>query len=213
MRTGTLSNRSRWGMAVGLLAIVAQGCATANHTETGALVGTSLGALAGGIIGHQTGHTGTGAVLGAGAGMLTGAALGSAEDAREERDAAIRQAQYAEYQRNAQPPLTNADLIYMTQNGLGDQVIINAVRSRGGEFQLDPASLVQLKQSGVSDTVLAAIQTAGRSQPIVPTTHVVTAPSPRVVVVHPAPPPPTTSIHFGVGTGGPRYRYGHHHHW
>ncbi len=188
------------------------GCAGMNHAERGTLIGGGLGAVTGAIIGHQSGHGELGAVLGAGAGAIAGNLVGDAEDAREQRDAALNQLAYEQAMRSSQPPLTNADLIYMSQNGLSDDVIINAVRARGGQFNLDPSSLVALKQSGVSDRVIANIQTVGTSVPRRgPVMHVVHEPPP-VVVVHPGcyhPPPPAVraSIHFGSH----HHRHRHHH--
>jgi hypothetical protein len=192
--------------AFALLLAPLAGCAGMNHASEGALVGTTIGALAGGIIGHQSGNTGAGAVLGAGAGMIGGALVGDAEDAREERDWAIRQASYERV--NYEPPLTNADLIYMAQNGLGDDVIINSIKSRGGRFDVDPTALVQLKQSGVSDVVISEVQRAGG--------RVVAAPGPgpgatRVVYVEPYyPPPPRWSFHYGPSCYGPHWHHGCH---
>jgi hypothetical protein len=210
------STSSRWDGALliaSLLATAVSGCAGASHTETGALVGTSLGALAGAVIGNQSGNAETGAILGAGAGLMTGAAIGSAEDAREERDWAIRQAEYAQAQRSAAPPLTNADLIYMTQNGLGDQVIINSVKSRGGQFHLDPASLVQLKQNGVSDAVIVSIQSMSQSPAMPMTTTRVAAPTTsRVVIVQPV--APVVGVGFGFGSScGPHSHWHARSHW
>lgn len=186
----------------------ASGCAGMNHADRGALVGTTIGALSGGIIGHQSGNAGTGAVLGAGAGMLAGSIIGDAEDAREERDWAMSQVEQAGYQTSGEPPLTNADLIYMAQNGLGDEVIINAVHARGGRFDLDTNALVQLKHSGVSDQVISEIQkTGGRS-----TVKVVRPGATRVVYVDPYyPPPPRVSYSFGWGSPG--FHHHHCHHW
>lgn len=189
-----------------LIGLSCAGCAGMNHAQQGALVGTSLGALAGGVIGHQSGNAGAGAVLGGAAGMLAGTLVGDAEDAREERDWAIRQ---ASYERSLAPPLTNADLIYMAQNGLSEEVILEAVRSRGGRFDIAPTALVQLKQSGVSDAVIAEVQRHGGR---------ILAPAPpgaaRVIYVDPYyPPPPRVHYSFGVGSScyGPSWH--HCHHW
>ncbi|MEZ6068459.1 MAG: hypothetical protein R3B90_22715 [Planctomycetaceae bacterium] len=185
------------------------GCAGMSHTDRGALVGSALGGLGGAIIGHQSGNTGAGMVLGAGAGMIAGAVAGSAEDAREERDWALDELERTQYQQAYGPnSLTNADLIYMSQNGLADDVIINAVRSRGGRFDLDPTALVQLKQSGVSDRVLAAIQSHSRiaSPPVQQVRYVERRP--RVVVVEPQP-----TVHFSFGSDPHCHRsHWHHHH-
>lgn len=208
--------RKSWALTVLALATALPGCAGMRHADRGALMGTTVGALAGGIIGHQSGNTGAGAVLGAGAGMITGALIGDAEDAREERDAAMAHVRQVEYERRiAEPPLTNNDLIFMCQNGLSDEVIVNAVKTRGGEFDLDPAALVTLKHNGVRDSLIARIQTMGgsRIRPTRPAASYVSAPPPRVVIVEPmySRPPPVATFHFGTG---PHYGHWHHcHHW
>jgi hypothetical protein len=183
------------------------GCAGLTHAERGALVGTTVGALGGAVLGHQAGNTGLGTVLGAGTGMIAGTLIGDAEDARGERDAALARARAAEL-RAVQPPLTNADLIFMAQNGLGDEVILNAVRGRGGRFQLDPAALVELKRHGVSDRVLAQIQQTGSVVPVPAAAPVSWREPGPVVLVEPVflPPPPPTPVgcHFSFSSGGTR---------
>lgn len=203
MITSRSGEARRWAITLVPVICTWCGCAGMNHAERGAAVGTTLGALAGGVIGHQSGNTAAGAILGGGAGMLAGAIVGDAEDAREERDAAIARAQYAEYQAATySPPLTNMDLVYMAQNGLSDEVILNAVKSRGGRFELEPAALVELKRNGVSDGVISYIQRQGGRPPaarIVPASR-------SVVVVE-----PVTTVGFTFGAPPCHYHYRHHH--
>lgn len=195
----------RMALLLGLFAPLV-GCAGMNHAQEGALLGTTIGALAGGVIGHQSGNAGAGAVLGGAAGMIGGSLVGDAEDAREERDWAIRQ---AAYERSAEPPLSNADLIYMAQNGLSDDVILEAVRSRGGRFDVEPTALVQLKQSGVSDAVIAEVQRQG-GRVIAP---VVATGRPRVVYVEPYYYRPAP-VHWSIGVGPAYHGHWHScHHW
>ncbi|QDU36905.1 hypothetical protein Mal4_12060 [Maioricimonas rarisocia] len=187
-----------------LLIPVAAGCHGMNHTQAGAAFGSGVGALTGAVIGSQSGHAAGGAVIGAATGAMAGGLIGNAEDAREERDAAIAQAQFAQYQAQ-NPPLTNADLIFMAQSGLGEQVIVNSIQTRGGQFDLSPQGLVQLKNSGVSDGVIVAIQQSAasgsapaaaapvpaiaRTEVVVveprPSFGVIVAPRPRPIVVGP----------------------------
>lgn len=189
------------------------GCAT--HAGTGALVGSGFGAVTGSMIGHATGSPLAGTVIGATAGALAGGAIGDAEDAREERDAAIVHAQHLEWQnQRLQNELHNVDLIRMTQSGLGDDVIIGAVRSRGGSFDLSPDGLIALKSNGVSDAVIVEVQRGSAvSGPIVPVSVVDPAPvvlEPVVVV----PPRPRPRIDISIGGRPHRHRPPfHHHHW
>lgn len=188
---------------LGLLA-TGIGCQHMNYAERGTLFGAGTGGLLGGIIGHQSGHTGAGAVIGSLAGGLAGAAIGDAQDARDERDAALA----AYYSRQAQQPrapaLTNADLMKMSQSGLSDEVIINSVKNQGGQFDLGADSLIALKQAGVSDRVIVAIQQSGAPpKTVVPASATVIEAPPRVVVV-----PPVARVGVVVG---PRPYY--HRHW
>lgn len=198
------------------LMVASTGCAARNNTETGAMVGTGVGGVLGALIGGESGHAAGGAVVGALAGATVGGLAGNAEDAREERDAAVAQAQYNQHLA-AQQAVTNLDLMTMAQAGLSDQVIVNAVQTRGGQFDLSPAAIIELKNRGVSDSVILTIQNQNNVRPVAtsysyPTTTVVqpvyVAPRPTVgfgVVVAPRP-------YYGYrGYYGRPYR--HHHHW
>lgn len=213
-----MSNRGIWSnwticVACGLLSILS-GCRTANHAEAGGLVGAGFGGVVGSMIGARSGQAGTGALLGAMTGAVVGGLAGDAEDAREERDAAVAQAQYERHVA-AQNSVSNLDLITMAQAGLSDQVIVNAVQTRGGRFDLSPSAIIDLKNRGVSDHVILSIQQynsrAHVATTVYPTTTIV-APS-RVVYVEPR---PTIGVGFMVGPrphyhGHGRYygRYGH----
>lgn len=130
-----------------------------NNTQTGAALGTGAGALAGTIIGHQVGNKGAGALIGGLAGGLTGAAIGNAKDAREERDAAqTRAATLQANQYAAQRALYNSDIVTMSQNGLSDDIIINAIRTRGGRFRTNSEAMIAMKNGGVSDRVMMEVQ-------------------------------------------------------
>src|SRR5208283_85529 len=56
---------------------VISGCNPYNNAGEGAATGGALGALAGGIIGHQSHDTGAGMLIGGAVGAVTGAAVGS----------------------------------------------------------------------------------------------------------------------------------------
>ena len=176
-----------------LCAAVAAGCQEMNNTTAGALLGTGAGAAAGAIIGHQSGHRDKGALIGAATGALAGGLIGNAKDAREERDAAIAQAQAAEDAREADlRAMTDYDLIKMSQSGISDAVIISAVENRGGRFDLSPDGIINLKANGVSDRVVLAIQRQGTPDattrvPAATSSHtsITVTRSPQYVVVTP----------------------------
>jgi len=148
--------------------------------QRNAAVGTALGGAAGAIIGHQSDHAAEGALIGAATGGLTGGLIGDAQDARAERDAAIAQVSHTQQV----PGLVNLDLINMAQSGLSDEVIINAIQQRGGQFDLSPAGLIALKSHGVSDAVIAAVQ---RSSSPTASGAVLVRPVHGVVVAAPRP--------------------------
>lgn len=175
-----------------------------SHAERGALLGAGLGSLAGGAIGHRSGHTGAGAVLGGLAGGVTGAVVGDAADAREERDAALAYAHNQQMQALARGALTNGDVVRMANSGVGDSVIANSIRERGGRFDTSPSAIIQLKQNGVSDAVIEAMQ-SHTAPPVYPPPAYVPPPAPVYVT-----PPPAVHGHIIVGPGR---RWHRHRHW
>lgn len=168
------------------------GCSSFGNTEAGALVGTGLGATTGAIIGSESGHAGGGALIGAAAGAVAGGLAGNAVDAREERDAAVAQAQYHQAQAQAaQQAMTSSDVIDMVHAQVSDDVIISTLRSRGCRFSNDPQSIIQLKGQGVSDRVIQAMQSspsgayAGSTPPVI---YAGPRAAPPAVIVTPPPP-------------------------
>jgi len=103
------------------------GCANPYNNEgEGAVTGGALGALAGGIIGHQSHNTGAGVLIGGTVGALTGAAVGS------------------QIQKPDVPPPPPAEVV-VTQPSTtysGDTVTVNVANSSGGY------TAVVLKRSG-----------------------------------------------------------------
>src|SRR3984885_387333 len=119
------------------------GCQTTvnNNAVGGAVVGTGLGALTGAIVGSAFGRrdAAAGALIGAAAGGLGGALIGHAQDEKNDQNAKAAQAAYQQAQAQAeQSALTNADIVYMVRSGLGSEVIVNSIRSRGGRFDTSP---------------------------------------------------------------------------
>ncbi|MGA2982943.1 MAG: hypothetical protein ABSG32_03970 [Terriglobia bacterium] len=57
-----------------------------------------------------------------------------------------------------QEALTNADVVKMVQAHLGADVIVEQIRSNSGNYSLTTDSLIRLKQQGVPDKVIAAMQ-------------------------------------------------------
>jgi len=179
---------SRLGV-LSLALAAGSGCANMNHAQTGTLMGTAVGSIAGAAIGSDSGNAGFGALVGGVTGAMAGNIIGDAEDAREERDMAIAQRNgviaQASYQAQ-QPALNNFDLIRLAQSGVSDDVIVNMIQTRGGQFELGTDAIITLKSNGVSDRVLLAAQTAARV-PTPPAPGVVIVKEQPAVIVEPAP--------------------------
>ncbi len=141
------------------------GCQGMNNTQRGAGIGSALGAAAGAIIGHQSGHGLEGAAIGGLLGGGTGALVGNGQDLAEERDAAYMHAAHSEMMRERdRRALENNDVINMARNNVSDELIINTIRNRGGDFTTSPDQIIYLKQSGVSESVINAMMHYGRTR-------------------------------------------------
>jgi hypothetical protein len=106
------------------------GCNPYNNEGEGAATGGALGALAGGIIGHQSHDTGAGMLIGGAVGAVTGAAVGSTiqKPAYEQPAPVIVEQQPAQ--------------VVPTTTYSGDSVTVNVPNSNGGY------TAVVLKRSG-----------------------------------------------------------------
>lgn len=177
-----------------------------NDKAEGTFKGGAFGAFAGALLGSR-GNRGEAALIGAGIGALTGRVLGAQQDAADRQRAATGFNLAAQANTRAQQlAVTNADLIQLTSAGLSEDVIIGAIRNRGGRFDLSPQGLIALKQAGVSDRVVAAAQSLTNADGVQPTT-VFGPGAGRTVLVR-----PTSAVRVGVGYGyggfGPRISYG-----
>lgn len=158
-----------------------------NDTVEGTVVGGAFGALTGAIVGGKK-DRGEGALIGAGVGALTGNLLGRSKDRADEHRAAMGAAAVAQANRQASArAVTDYDLLRLTQAGVGDDLIINTMRSRGTRLDLSPDGLIALRDGGVSDRVLIAAQQLGRSNPPPPPPTIVTDPPPSTIIVAPRP--------------------------
>ncbi|RIK84532.1 MAG: hypothetical protein DCC67_04850 [Planctomycetota bacterium] len=188
-----------------------------NDTLGGTVVGGGLGAITGALIGGKK-QRGEGALIGAGVGALAGGLVGNAQDRADQRQAMVGGSVAA--QANAQvaaQAVSNYDLVEMTRAGLSEDLIISTIRARGGRFDLSPNGLIALKQNGVSDRVVMAAQSMGRSGYVAAPPAVI-SPAPAAVVVSPPPPVmvvrPAPVVHFYSGYGWHGHHHHHHHgHW
>jgi uncharacterized protein YcfJ len=148
-------------VALVALTVAACGCANQqNHAVEGAAVGGVVGAGAGAIIGHQSGHTGGGALIGGALGALTGALVGTNMPKSQQGQAQ----ETAPQGQMAQPAQVNAqqvsldEIVAMTGQGVNDDVIIDKIHVTNSKFSLTPAQVDVLKQKGVSQKVINAMQ-------------------------------------------------------
>jgi hypothetical protein len=203
-------------IAAALGGCLSTGCSTMSNTATGAGIGGALGTGAGLALGAATGNPRTGALAGGLIGAGIGGAAGAAEDAHEREQAQILQAEANAHQAAAAAQMQFGDVIQManSQPPVGDEVIINQLRSTGSTFQLTTSDITYLKQNNVSDRVINEMISARPRVGIVgPRTNTVVIREPvppRVVVYerpwgcwHPRPiychPPPVFGVGFHVG--------------
>jgi hypothetical protein len=157
-----------------------------NDTAGGAVVGGALGAITGAAVSGRSNRP-ENALIGAGIGALTGGLLGNAKDRSDEAQAAQGRAVAGQLnQQAAAAAVTNYDLVEMTRAGLGEDLIISTMRTRGVRLDLSPQQLIVLKQQGVSDRVVLAAQDIAGGRGYV-------APAP-VAVVREIPPPPAVIV-------------------
>ena len=93
-------------------------------------------------------------------GGLIGAAAGGVLGNQADRADDVRQYQYQQQQVQArQSAISLAQVIEMSQSGLSPTVIVNQINSQGVWSRPTANDLIYLKQNGVSDQVIGALQT------------------------------------------------------
>lgn len=198
-----MKRRSLW--AAGLAALtfcIAGGCRSPYYADRGALFGGAAGAGLGAVVGSAVGDPAAGALIGAGAGALTGAAVGSSLDEIEARNRAQIAAQMGREIRAG--AVTMADVIAMSQAGVGDQLIITHVQHNGMAGRLTSNDIVSLKNAGVSEPVIQAMM----APPVRQAAAVVPAPPPVIIEERVYAPPPPVWVYRDPCF----YRPWHHHH-
>jgi hypothetical protein len=146
---------SRFAVFFGLIALL--GCRSPYYADRGALFGGLTGAGVGALVGDASGNAGAGAAIGTAVGALTGAAVGDAIDADVARSRAEIEARMGRQMAGA---VTPQDVIAMTQAGLSDDVIATHIRANGMAQPLQVNDLIQLRNMGVRDAVINAMQQA-----------------------------------------------------
>jgi hypothetical protein len=192
-------------MPVVIFLLTTIGCASPYYTDRGALFGGLTGAGVGALVGDAAGNTGAGAVIGSAVGALAGAAVGNNIDADLARSKAEIEARMG---RQMQGAVTPQDVIAMTQAGLSDDVIVTHIRANGMAQPLAVNDLIGLRNMGVRDAVINAMQqtpprAATQAVAGVPGVPVYAYPPPgRQVIVEQyyqpwGPPPPAFYYHRG----------------
>lgn len=139
------------------IAICAIGCRSPYHSDRAALGGGLLGAGAGAIIGEATGgNAASGALIGAGLGAIGGAVVGSEMDEAEARNRAMIEQTMG--RQIAAGAISTNEVVSMSSAGVDDSLIINHIKAHGMISPLSSNDLIMLKQQGVSEPVIAAMQ-------------------------------------------------------
>lgn len=129
----------------------------------GAVIGGLLGGAAGGIIGHQSGNAGAGAGIGIAAGAITGAIIGSQIDKPQKKEQAQNTTESTQNTQTQEPAPENgqlsiAQVVEMKNQGAKDDEIIAKIHASGSKFNLSTEGINYLKQQGVSQKVIDAMQ-------------------------------------------------------
>lgn len=171
------------------------GCVSPNgepdNTGSGALIGAGTGAL----IGGANGRGGGGALIGAAVGAIAGGLIGHSMD--QEQQERLRQQAPQTYVRVDQgQPLGVADVKALARSGINDDVIISQIRNSHTVYHLSAADIIDLRDSGVSNTVIDFMINTPSS---IGESSAVAAPAGTVVVTQPPPPPPVDTVVIAPG--------------
>lgn len=204
-------------VAVTLTTTVSGGCQSPNYQRNGTILGGLGGAGLGAAIGNKSQNALPGALIGGAIGAIAGNAVGEGID--QDRAAAQQQA-YAQGvgTQAARGAVTPQDVIAMSRAGLSEDVIATHVRTNGVTQQLQVNDLIYLRNQGVPDSVLQAMQQAPTAQARYNTAYTAAVPPPPVVRpvvvehVYPAYCPPPFYWHGYHHHHHGHYHHGHHHH-
>lgn len=135
-----------------VFALVVCGCAT-NKTRVaeGAGIGGAVGALAGGIIGFQSGHPIQGAAIGGAIGAGTGALVG-AQIKKPAKDTSTQ----------APAQLTMQQIVDLTKQGVSGDEIISKIKAANSKYSLTADDISYLQKQGVSQRVIETMQALGK---------------------------------------------------
>ena len=131
-----------------VFALAVCGCAS-NKTRIGegAGIGGAVGALAGGIIGYQSGHPLQGAAIGGVIGGGTGAVVGS--QIKKPTQSTSSQ---------VSTPLTMQQIVDLTKQGVSSDDIIARIKAANSKYSLTADDISYLQKQGVSQRVIETMQ-------------------------------------------------------
>jgi len=140
--------RSSYLFVILAFVFVLTGCQT-NKTRVaeGAGVGGVIGAVAGGILGYQSGHPLQGAAIGGAVGAGAGAVVG-AQIKKPTQD----------NQTQASAQLTMQQVVDLTKQGVSSDEIISKIKAANSKYSLTADDVDYLKKQGVSQRVIETMQ-------------------------------------------------------
>lgn len=140
---------------VGALSAMLVGCqSTQTHAVEGSIIGGLLGAGAGYAIGKQSGHGAEGAGIGAAVGALGGGLIGGQ---MEKKGAEQNTAGSTSSSSNQ---MAMQQIVDLSRQGVNDDVIIDRIHLSNSRYNLTAQDIDYLKQQGVSQRVIEAMQGA-----------------------------------------------------
>ncbi len=137
------------------IASLAAGCRSPYYSDRGAVAGGLAGAGIGAALGNSSGNALPAALAGAAIGTITGNAIGDGIDADLARSKAEIEARMGRQMSGA---VSNEDVIAMSQAGLSEDVIATHIRAHGVARPPGVNDLIVLRNQGVSDRVIQALQ-------------------------------------------------------
>ena len=156
-------------VALTLAAVTGAGCAT--KTGTGAVVGGVGGAAIGGLIGSKShARAGEGALIGGAVGALGGALVGHGMDKSDEKkkhDDYSSSSSSPRYRERGDEPaynsssrISNLTVMDWTRQGVKDDIIIDRIQRSGQTFVVSAGDERDLRNAGVSSSVIDAMKNA-----------------------------------------------------
>ena len=131
--------------------IVAVGClgceSMGANTKKGAGLGGLLGAVAGGVIGHQGGHGVEGALIGGAVGAIGGGTIGSGIDDQQAEKSTVATPELLEH-------IPIMKIVEMTEQGVPSEVIIDQFKTSGSSYKLDAETIKYLEDKKVDPKVI-----------------------------------------------------------